>query len=44
MSELRDFEGLFRLDGKVALITGGEFHFTYASRTKQRDSTLKKKL
>ncbi|KAH7400488.1 hypothetical protein BKA64DRAFT_671949 [Cadophora sp. MPI-SDFR-AT-0126] len=23
MSELRDFEGLFRLDGKVALVTGG---------------------
>jgi hypothetical protein len=24
MSELRDFDRMFRLDGKVALITGGE--------------------
>jgi hypothetical protein len=36
MSELRDFDRMFRLDGKVALITGGE-----QPRTDSRRSALK---
>ena len=32
MSELRDFDRMFRLDGKVALITGGEQPRTDSTR------------
>jgi hypothetical protein len=27
MSDLKNFDRMFRLDGKVALVTGGELHF-----------------
>jgi hypothetical protein len=30
MSELRDFSKLFRLDGKIALITGGTYKYFYS--------------
>lgn len=39
MSELKDFNRMFRLDGKVALVTGGETHQQIATTSKY-DSIL----
>lgn len=28
MAEIKDFNGLFRLDGKIAVVTGGKLPFS----------------
>jgi hypothetical protein len=38
MSELRNFDSLFRLDGKVALVTGGKFGADMAVSQKHSSS------